>query len=1011
MLINSATAVVAAWIRPNYHRLALNKIQSSRPLRWLTWLVTAYACYKAVLRYYKINSSPVGNEYLTRYIAILMRWSRQPPHLKAETIRGAFLTATDIYFPPVPDARNHSHPVSCATRNQASAQVISISQILGARPYVVQMSTADIKNELTGCRTYHWTKDLAVRAQSFDPKSDDIVVMVDVDMYIDMPTMLSRFPRTYMISTFQPECVSEDCTEYSFTFNVRDEVEYHVSGGAYYKHTVWNYGLDNLLVSIPCDPLRLGLCWQITAYHVERRRTSKHHQIVLLTPIESFKSPFVDLSSSLRGSRLDILRPVVKTARQNFLRLNIVTSKGMVRSTSVVGSLVSATIPASQDDGLASSARISTSALTVATVKHQTGLDDPAMCSMLVEYHRLQIQYEPHYIVPVKQSVYRYQFGPEYVDEAKPSLHPFMHPLLMNCYAPDKCRENDDRAVQGRVIEVRNPVMPISSEIHRYINEFAKLVVPVPGKLLPVEFDEVYERQCRPAQRAILAEASLTTKLVSDSGIESFQKAEPYMKIADPRIISIIPPITKLHYSRYTYAFADLLRNLEWYAFGKTPLCIAERITELCVKSQSYMVMTDFSRFDGRVSNVLRLLERVVYMRAFSPSVHQDLAELMTKQYGQRATTRFGVQYDTGFSRASGSCETADSNSLDNAFVAYVALRRIRNPDGAFRTPEEAYKFLGIYGGDDGATPDIPENAYCKAAEDVGQSLEYSAVMKYEFGVNFLARYYSPDVWVGSLDSMCDLRRQLSKLHVTVALPSNITPLMKLGEKLRGYAAMDTNTPIIGKIIAKYKSLWPKLLATGIPDLDSKRRVANWYSQYELSVQYPNQNTGNWMQLLIDQQLPNFDIEKFSRWVDSVNDENSMLKPPLCEESDLSKLRARVMHLATVNGEVYQTRMCNLGSRCEQDNCHLRHDCRNGGQCAKVGCIYVHPSKNEVEETNQEKSLLAHNLNDVGKPTFYVSSPMAEPIQIRLNSSKTNSTKPSQSIKGRGANKGRYTRK
>jgi len=688
--------------------------------------------------------------------------------------------------------------------------------------------------------------------------------MVDVDMYLDMPTIMSKYPRVYMLSTFQPTKVADKGANYDFTFDEHNNVTYSVSGGDKYNHPVWNYANDVLLVSNPTDYLGLGLNWNTVIYSVERRQYDPHHQIILLVPIMIISSPLYPVTIWLQGTPLQELKLVIHKDGIHFLRMDIMTQEGRKRSTGIANNYHCATVDADIDDTIASQVRISTTSITPHQIMSIVQSHDTSVCSILTEYHRRKIAYTADCVTPCEKSVNRYQFAPaKYDPNAKPNLIAFMSPIIPGLYSPDSCLNNEKRAVEGRVEEIKNSTITITAEIMRYINEFACEVVKIPHQLAPVSQDAVFDKQHRPAQRAILHRAALSSDLVEPNRkIESFIKAEPYPDVKDPRIISTIPGITKLSYSAYTYAFADLLRKEDWYAFGKTPLQIATRVADICTDAE-FIHNTDFARFDGRVSNVLRSLERVIMLRAFAQEYHTDLAELMLSQYGQRAITKHGHKYNTDFTRASGSPETADFNSEDNAFVAYIAFRRTQ-VNGKYLTPSEAYAKLGVYGGDDGVTADVDSLIYQKAASDVGQKMEVDTINRGDTGVSFLSRFYTPYVWFGSMDSICDIRRQLVKLHTTVSLPPHVSAMQKLGEKLSGYYQMDKNTPILGELIATFARVHPREFKLGIQDEDSKRKVANYYvMNYDQSAQYPNEDGCYWMDQYKHKWFPNFDFDLF----------------------------------------------------------------------------------------------------------------------------------------------------
>nr|UQB76073.1 RNA-dependent RNA polymerase [Flumine noda-like virus 38] len=290
----------------------------------------------------------------------------------------------------------------------------------------------------------------------------------------------------------------------------------------------------------------------------------------------------------------------------------------------------------------------------------------------------------------------------------------------------------------------------------------------------------------------------------------------------------------------------------------------------------------------------MREMERIVLLRAFRVQYHEQLSELHRSQYKMKAYATFGTWYETEYSRASGSPETALFNSLVNAFVAYLCLR-MTTVNGLFIQPEEAYLRLGIYGGDDGLTADVVPSVYRKAASLIGQDLTVEMVKRGDLGIKFLARIYSPDVWFGDNNSCCDIPRQLSKLHVTVSLPSNVTPTMKLLEKIRAYSLSDENTPVIGEYCrAVLRVHGAEILA----DVKTEK-MRSWLARYDKTSQYIN-NPSEWMVGYLDTTMPEFDYKKFQTWVAGANSFEKLLAPPMFQAQTVAKSTVPVV----IDGDV-----------------------------------------------------------------------------------------------------------
>jgi hypothetical protein len=164
--------------------------------------------------------------------------------------------------------------------------------------------------------------------------------------------------------------------------------------------------------------------------------------------------------------------------------------------------------------------------------------------------------------------------------------------------------------------------------------------------------------------------------------------------------------------------------------------------------------------------------------------------------------------------------------------------------------------------------------------------LEVDEIGRGKIGVSFLARLYGPDVWHGDASSMCDVARQLAKLHVTPHLPPNITPEQKMTEKAMSFFLSDRNTPVIGAwastIVEQFANLTRHDIGVG-----ALRGVAYAHALGLPSEQYPNTNSTGWMDAVFSTSMPTFDREKFDSWLESVCRDNSRaLLAPLCVPAD-----------------------------------------------------------------------------------------------------------------------------
>jgi len=497
----------------------------------------------------------------------------------------------------------------------------------------------------------------------------------------------------------------------------------------------------------------------------------------------------------------------------------------------------------------------------------------------LQSYKNAQILHEYHlchYSAPavldlLSESNRRFQWIPEgkaFDSEAKPGMTPFMNPIIDGGFSPDKCENNELRAVSSRVTNLKKVAeVPPTLFVSNCMDEFLKeIAATLDHKLIPCEVETVYEKQNRPSQRTIL---DLGQHREASRDAKEMNKNEAYGNPTNPRPITMLDGSNKRVYAQFIYPLAEHLKKFQWYAFGKTPVEIAARMVELCEQCVYTLGETDFSHMDGNVDSRPRTFERRMMMLLFNSDFHGDLDDILRKQHHLKVRTPHGVKYNTGFARGSGSMETSSFNTVLAAFCAYLGYR-MTVVNGAYLTHDEAYAMLGMYAGDDGASPDADKKAHERAALLMGQTLECITRKVGEMGVSFLARRYGPDVWYGDNNSCCDIRRQVTKFHLTTNLPSNISRVIKLREKSFAFELTDRNTPLIGDLVRKVSELWGTLSTFN-------NSIGMWNVVSDGS-QYPNFEAC-WMVDLLNTDIPEFDYNGFLDWLDDV-DQHTIFQAP-----------------------------------------------------------------------------------------------------------------------------------
>lgn len=780
----------------------------------------------------------------------------------------------ELSIPWVPPVRNHTHPTCAADRTAAISMIQSFSTTVGREVYSVSMSKKDQREGKSGSRDYYWARDLdvAVRNDPLDHQRH-LLMLVDVDYYVDIHDLLLNFSGPVILYTLVPESASFCEKEYSFNFNQESEVVMDIHGGAKYTHSLWDWNSDTITVTRPFNPFRPMVNTHAT-YNVERKRVSKNHYVILLVPIATFRGlPGFLANTWLSNRPLSRLNVIQKLGNDVFVRFRVQTGDGVMTTTGSPGSYSSATISSVVDDEIATISRISKYPLTIPSILDMVD-KDRGKAAKLVEYHRHATkQLEPVIVAPI-DAVRRYQYNSYYDDTAKPSLHAYMSPLIHGAWAPDMTVENERRAIASRITDIRSDAQ-LSVAIAADIEEFIKFFVPVPYVLHPFEVDEVYERQTRPEQRRLIETGVINPP---NRVVNSFMKKEAYQGPNDPRFISTINPADKVTYSQFVYPVGDYVKMSHWYAFGKTPREVAERVAEIA-RSAGVLLNTDFSRMDGRVSEVARHFEKQLMMRLYPADYHAKLNDQMRSQQNLVGFGTFGTTYETGTSRLSGSPETSVFNSCLTAVIHYSTYKRCVNPrTGQLYTPDEAYAQLGVYGGDDGLSADLVPEVATKVAKWYGQVLTLDVIKRGDAGVKFLARVYSPLVWSGATSSCCDLPRTLSKFHTCVGICQD--PRQKLIDKCLALWYSDRNSPIAGRLaravlrLAKLDPTTKEVEMIMSPETPYMNRVP-------ASDQYPNEREDEWMTKYVETCLPSFNRDLFDQTLRRAKSVEDLLECPL----------------------------------------------------------------------------------------------------------------------------------
>jgi hypothetical protein len=755
-------------------------------------------------------------------------------HALGGDIRDMFRT---ISLPPLSTIpQNHSHATAARLRTAMNHAIDDYIIRCGRSVYSVSMSQADVRAGFAGNRFYWRNKDVALDIRDDAIKPHHMVKMSDTSYYLDLPKYLA-LGNTTLLCELDPAYACGTMADAYYSFNRDNEIVERICGDAVYQHALWNHHMDSVTVHTWCGAYTYYVekirhpefpQYAIIAYFMKRwtwapaswllgetelkRREVVCGDWVTVKALHSeggYGVPYISIARVDSTAQAFCPRAVFEMI---MTRLHVTKHADMGSVEGLLELELKAPPYAlwrKHVEGSANSLRVTATVLWDFFVSQGKVSDD-------------QLTYPtPWGFTPINES-YRPMTTPPR-DSMRSILPPGKTALAKGAAVPTMTAASMRGAVDGRINSVANHVVPPARYIG-YASEFLDRLIPSKFRAVgvPVSLDEVYERQHRPTQRRILDR--LGGWLGSDRQRYSiFMKREAYGAVNHPRVISQVPGTFKREYSAGMYAFArDIMKPTNWYAFGRAPSDSPNLEGLLANKASgcTRVVATDFSKFDGRVSQWLRdYVERPCLYRYFAEPYASRMVKLHDDQLGWKGMSRLKIGTNPGAQRGSGSPETSIFNSVINAYTNYCAFRNLGCD------PDEAYARLGVYGGDDGVTFDIEPEVLEGAASDLGMSLTVEA-LPLSRAVPFLGRlWFNLNTTVPS--SCADVARQVVKLHLTTTDES--VPLEEVVRaKALGFKAIDSQTPVLGVFCQKALELTQPKHADQQEDMI--RGETSWYA-------------------------------------------------------------------------------------------------------------------------------------------------------------------------------------
>jgi len=743
-------------------------------------------------------------------------------------------------------------------------------------PFYISMNKAQRVNACAGNRYYYHHKDLQMRPGTTTIPGRKCYVMTDVDYYLDMNRLLRGDP--VIIYTFVPLEPMGKTADGVYTTTTGDLVKTNINGGAEYKHPLWNYECDSVMVHHALFSVM---------YLVEQLQVSRDRRIVFFNPIRTIYGPVGRLINSQRLERRPLsFGPFAFTrffekgecyySLGKLSEYHTCTVKSQLFSTALIRSNETRDPHIGQIERIFNYGKVDNgveaASLYFDAYKRCPELFDklPPLITGCVDQHTYQA------------------VTPLVTEDGKSSMRALWPGYVNNTYSPAKSYNNDKACIAGRIDEPRNKEKKLPPIYYKFMTEFLEFLVPhdVQSTLTPLNFDEMYDKFDRPTQRRQLAAVEHYLQM-KNPVVSSFQKPEAYPKITPPRNISTLPMDHNFVLGQFTNSFMSVLKATHWYAFGKTPKVISYTLHSKTMSHRghdtSWAVPSDFEKLDGSLSSVLRDLYTGALCRAFHPRYHPEISRLMSKERNVRAFTKEGVAYDTGSTVLSGSSDTSQLGSISNAFVTYCALRYHHDAINAWNS-------LGIYGGDDGVTFDLSPNSLMLAGAKFGMSIK-AEVVKRGDPVPFLGRIYV-DPWTGP-ESIVDVMRQYRKMHLT-ATPKVVPASVVLFRKGLGLWITDAQTPLISHMCMAITRVYGDLSRHKYFELSKVDR--SYWLRYASPDQFPAPKDRSTMMDIIANNMGIDDIaltDLIAKFM-AVQTEEELLSIPMLHVPDVVQIDAQV---------------------------------------------------------------------------------------------------------------------
>lgn len=820
-----------------------------------------------------------------------------------------------------------------ARRSAVQREIKKLAADLGVPVWADSVSESEAARVDHSSRVYYDVGDFKDTFRHEPPPQRCLIQFLDIDWYKDLEQLgqHASLHRPMALYTFAPTSMMWKGEAGSFRISEETMCYRSSYSRKTYTHKLWNWDTPSVLLSSSTHHVMYDVCM---------KKLADHRCLVFLVPVWSIPLSQSWCLNYFGGNReLQRIRTHVKDGVESF------RSEGFVEIAELGSNLV---YRMSEQDYEDTSSASKAKSASIGVLERVAGKANAYhLRELLMRQEPVREFCAPTLNVGDTPRTYAPCFS-DITPEPKVAGSVCSPPIIDGAFSPVEGPNSDEACVEYRIEKMRAHQKEVPERFHKYKREFIGHLKNRRMKPLPLSdlLDSVSGKKFKAYFQA--SEAEMVHLIY-----KSFQKTEAYPDVKDPRNISNVDKKHVVRWLQFTQAMAAMLKeNTWWYGFGSSPKQTADLVHRI-VSHHLMISITDYTRYDGTLSEFLRSVERDTFKELFEEQYSAQIDEFCDLLIDQVVRTKYGRKYQSGSSRFSGEAGTSVCNTLVNAFANYCALR------DSGMGPEEAWGGLGIYGGDDGLTYHPDPAVAEKTMEDLELKFK-SEVRVAGQTVEFLGRVYL-DPWTDSR-SHHDILRAAGKMHFSPTNSQNASYEQMAWRKAVSIVVTDSQTPILSEWARKVLELIPNGTLesdwwTDLINLEGNTRYTSKdiLEEYGDAPVFPGPNREEWP-LIEERILANSPItgSHLTKWRRDLKKARRISEFPAPLWSVVPSIPKH--YPVEVDGGMIGPPMkksvkapCRrfLEGKCEAKSCKFEHPakfCRNfvRGECKHLKCKFPH---------------------------------------------------------------------